>query len=207
MNIRCKLVENYKLTLGKEYEVGAESQDFYTIINDNGVGVRYSKRLFDVVQEVVVPPPPPARTERDVLNSIRLNGDRVYFTNIENIELSVPVVLSLSNSGISCGVRQITQINRQIQVIDEHFDLEEDDFLNIRKALFRKTIENIQRRLHNNNAAFGVMSTNVTGQDEGHLADEDMLSVLDSMAHKTSDAMRNPNSDRNIKVWILTSIE
>jgi len=206
MEIRCTVVENYKLTLGNIYEVHNESRDFYTIINDNGVGVRYAKRLFEEVQEVVVPPAPPARTEADMIASITFNtvNSRVQFVDLENTLRTVDNRFSQTGSNISCGVAETSGINNQIVTIDQLFDLDEDDYLEIRKALFKRCIEEyaINRR-QAGNRIMTIMSTNVSGRDGGAEADEDMLSVLDELAHRTSDTMENPNSHRNIKVWVM----
>ena len=48
-----------------------------------------------------------------------------------------------------------------------------------------------------------MMSTNVSGSDEGSSADEDMLSVLDYLSYLQTGATRNPNSGNDIKVWIM----
>ena len=207
MNITCTAVENYRLTLGKIYEVHDESRDFYTIINDNNVGVRYAKRLFATEEEIeAAAPTPPARTEADVIASITYNAtiSRVQFTDINNELQTVTKRFSVSGSNISCGVNQTSGINNQISEIDAFFDLDEDDFLAVRKALFTRCVEEYVLNIRNaGNQAMAILSTNVSGEDNDHEADEDMLEVLDTLAHKTSDTMRNPNSDRDIRVWIL----
>jgi hypothetical protein len=212
MNIRCISVENYKLTEGKIYAVASETRDFYSLLNDNNVGVRYSKRLFEVVPEgavqatPVAPPEPPRRTERDLVQSIEVNNGQVRFRDFENVVRAIPNNFARFDSNISCGVRCIGGINDQIATIDNFFNLDEDDFLTIRKALFTKSIEQYVQRLHLSGVALGVLSTNVTGQDGANIADEDILSVLDQIAMTTTDAVLNPNSDRNIKVWVLQSV-
>lgn len=201
MNIRCIAVENYKLTLDREYEVHNESRDFYTIINDNGVGVRYAKRLFSTEPEPVAVP---ARTEADMVTSITFNNNRVEYTDLNGDVKTIESRFRRQGCRVSCGVNEIQNINAQISVIDRQFDLDEDDYITIRKALLRRCIEEFV--LHSRNAgnqAFALMSTNVTGTDDGSEADEDMLMVLDELAHRTSDTMLNPNSGRNIRVWIM----
>ncbi len=212
MNVRCINVENYKLTEGKIYPIADETRDFYSLLNDNNIGVRYHKRLFEVVPEntvqaaPVAPPPPPRRTERDLVDSIGVENGSVVFRDFENRIQRINNRFSRNDSAISCGVRQISGINDQIRCIDGFFNLEDDDFITIRKALFKKCIEQYVQRAHLNGIAFGLLSTNTTGADSGHEADIDMLSVLDEIAHTTTEEKENPNSGRNIKVWVLQSI-
>lgn len=94
MRIRC--IDNNNnafraITLNNIYTVVLESRDMYTILNDNQVSARYSKRFFDVVADdvfrqqpvrngarvqAVVEAPRPAvvervrRTNQDIINSI-----------------------------------------------------------------------------------------------------------------------------------------
>jgi len=212
MNVRCINVENYKLTEGKIYPIADETRDFYSLLNDNNIGVRYHKRLFEVVPEnaqpaaPITPPPPPRRTERDLVGSIQVQTGVVTFRDFDNTVRTIQNRFTRTDSNISCGVKQISGINIQIQNIDNFFDLDEDDFITIRKALFKKCIEQyVQRNLLNGNA-FGLLSTNTSGEDGGHQADEDMLTVLDEMSNGHTTDVRNPNSDRNIKVWVLQSV-
>lgn len=201
MNVRCINTENYKLTEGKIYPVAEESRDFYKLLNDNNIGVRYHKRLFEVAPDVAAtPPPPPPRTEADLVASITITGGTVTFVDFDRTTKQVGNNFQRTDSNISCGVYQFSGINNQIQAIDRLFDLEEDDFITIRRALFKKCIEQyVQSPIR----AFGLLSTNVTGEDNGHQADEDMLRVLDEITEVKTPSVLNPNSDRNIKVWVL----
>lgn len=214
MRIKCIAVENYKLTEGKIYNAESESRDFYKLLNDHNIGVRYNKRLFELAEEgeieqvarparAVVPPPPPPLTERDLVESIRFLDGSVTFTNFDRTVKTVNNRFTRNDSSISCGVTQISGINSQIQLIDSFFE-DDDDYLTIRKALFTKCIEQYVRIDKLRGYIFGTLSTNTSGTDDGHIADEDMLSVLDELADTTTISRLNPNSDRNIKVWVMS---
>lgn len=204
MRIICTQNEDYKLTVGKVYEAEDSSRDFYKLLNDNNIGVRYHKRLFDVVPEEEAVPEvqaPPARTEQDMISSITFERGNVNYTDLENNVIVISNCFTRFDSNISCGVKSYNGINNQIQRINEKFDFDQDDFIEIRKALFKACIENYTR--HPTSDAFRLFSTNVSGEDNGFLADEDMLSVLDEMANAVSESRENPNSGRSIKVWVL----
>lgn len=210
MEIRCINAENYKLTVDKVYQAELDGRDFYKLLNDNNIGVRYHKRLFELATATparparpATPPPPPPRTEADLVQSITVRGGNVVFTDFDRTEKIVNSVFTGTGSAISCGVIQVNNINGQIQEIDGFFDLDEDDFITIRKALFKKCIEQYVQRTIARTQAFALLSTNTSGRDNGHEADEDMLAVLDEVAEVNTASRENPNSRRQIKVWVL----
>jgi len=218
MEIRCINAENYKLTVDKIYQAELDGRDFYKLLNDNNIGVRYHRRLFEVSAAAtpgrpqpaparpVTPPPPPPRTERDLVESITIRGGLVSFQDFDRQWKNIQNRFSNSDSAISCGVKQISGINAQIQEIDGKFDLDEDDFITIRKALFKKCLEEYVQNTLLRRQAYGVLSTNTSGRDDGHDADEDMLVVLNEFAQVHTVDRANPNSNRNIKVWVLGGV-
>jgi hypothetical protein len=214
MEIRCINAENYKLTVDKVYQAETDGRDFYKLLNDNNVGVRYHKRLFEATGNTrpaaparpTPPPPPPPRTEADLVASITVRDGHVVFTDFDRTEKRVANQFSGTGSAISCGAIQVIGINGQIQTIDVLFELTEDDFITIRKALFKKCIEQYVQRNIARAQAFALLSTNTSGRDNGHEADEDMLSVLDEVAEVNTASRENPNSRRQIKVWVLQGI-
>ena len=203
MRIICISNENYKLTVGKAYEAEESSRDFYRLINDANVGVRYHKRLFEVEEneEVPVAPEPepePVRTEQDLIDSIRVENGLVRFTDVDNQDVIIRNRFGCTDSTISCGVKQYSGINDTLQEIDRQFNLEEGDFLDIRKALFKACIEAYCTR-----GTFKLFSTNVEGVDHGFVMEEDFVSVLDNLAKVVTPSEVNENSGRRIKVWVL----
>lgn len=218
MEIRCINAENYKLTVDKIYQAEPDGRDFYKLLNDNNIGVRYHKRLFEddatttpdrpqpAPARPVAPPPPPPRTERDLVDSITIRNDAVAFQDFDRQWKTIINNFSSNDSQISCGVKQISGINSQIEGIDNHFDLDEDDFITIRKALFRKCLEQYVQNTLLRRQAYGILSTNTSGTDNGHDADEDMLAVLNEFSQVHTVDRENPNSNRNIKVWILEGV-
>lgn len=189
MNKICKNAKNYKLTEGQEYEILGEEDGYVRIINDSGKNVRYDASLFE---DVFIPP---ARTEQDCINSITYNGTTLQYTDInENIK-SVNVSLQRqSNNDFSCGINRIVNINNLCDYLGYEWfvDTEEDDFIELKKALFR-TVFNYYTI--DSSKGMWMCSTN---QDAGN---EDYHNLLTELSTHDSGWFRNPNSGNQIKVW------
>jgi hypothetical protein len=213
MDIRCINAENYKLTVGRTYQAEPDGRDFYKLLNDNNIGVRYHRRLFENLPATAAgrpqsaparpatPPPPPPRTERDLVQSIAIRNGQIVFTDFDRNVKVIENQFIKRNTEISCGVAQISGINGQINHIDDFFDLDNDDYITIRKALFKKSLEHYVMTEQLSDRAFGLLSTNITG------GDEDLLTVLDDLAVSATDAENNPNSGNLIKIWVLARAE
>src|SRR5688572_6475631 len=79
--VKCTNTGGYRLTENNLYNVLREEGNFYILRNDAGKTVRYSNEFFtEEVEEAVVA----ARTEEDVIASIRVTDGIVEFTDFNN---------------------------------------------------------------------------------------------------------------------------
>lgn len=189
----------FKITIGKEYDVIKQEDNFIIIENDNSKVVRYSLDLFkDVKREAAAPPPPPRRTERDLINSIRRNGSAVTFVDFENnIKRLDANRIDVSGSNISCGVNQINpimnyfdDITRTVNGLDTDEDLKD-----LRNELLYALLSTRLQRL---SIRFIVYSY------PKYPRYEDFTTYLATISDvQTPDAKRNPNSGNNILVGVI----
>ncbi len=197
--VRCINTKGYALTNRGEYELISEENGFVKIINDNGFTARYNKELFQNIRgpreprpEPVVQPPPPIRTERNVIESVRVNNGNITFTDIDNSVITIQSVLVNAPTSISCGIHQIHELNTIINRLHAQVP-GNDDRLELKKRILKLTIiDHITNRTER--GEIYLMSTN-TGYDE------DLLPVLDEISHFQSEEVVNPNSDNLIKMW------
>ena len=209
MNKICINPKNYKLTQGKVYEILDEEDGYYLLVNDSNKTVRYYSDLFGDIEEVnetveaFTPPPPPARTEADVISSLNVTsgGQRCTVTYVDLNNQSVTfqtdtIVISLTD--ISCGIRQMHDINDILSSIDNNVSTDEDDLLELRKEIVKRVISLI---IHYNrgNTRWMLMSTN---NDDSY---EDYFDVFDSLAQTNLGWENNPNSGNDIKLWVFNS--
>lgn len=209
--IRCIETSGYKLTEGKEYDLLKSEGGFHFLVNDNGKTVRYNSDFFEEVEdvpvEVIAPPPPPARTEQDLINSIMVQGDNITFVDFDNNNKSITKKLNSENHmGASCGIGDVMGLLDTTTNIDNIVNNlnHDDDLIRLRKALFRKSIEQYILVNPDSNRGAYIASCNINDVDgDGQYLTEDYVTVLDGMANVTSKVFENPNSDNNIKFWIF----
>lgn len=204
MNKICINPKNYKLTQGKPYLIVEEEEDYILIINDNNKTQRYAKDLFEDEVEAIpdAPPPPPRRTEQDCINSIsiitneRTNNIELRYNDIENNENTITYFGTISESRNSCGIREYDGLNSIMHLILENINTEEEDMIDLQKALFSAFIKYL---LYNNigNSRWMTFSTNQLTENE------DFYTVLDELAQVSTPWEENPNSRSMIKLWIL----
>lgn len=207
MNKICTNPKNYKLTQGKVYEILEEEDGYFLLINDSNKTVRYYSDLFadaeEVVQEVA-PPPPPTRTEEDVISSLTVAyaGTRQCSVNYRDLNDNVVNFLThqiaVNDTNISCGIRQLYNINDFLESIDNAVTTEEDDLLELKKQIVKKALELLIEATRAN-SRWMLMSTN---NNEFH---EDYYEVFDSLAQTNLGWEENPNSGNDIKLWVFNS--
>ena len=205
MNKICINPKNYKLTQGKVYEILEEEDGYFLLVNDSNKTVRYYSDLFDDVEvvETVAPPPPPARTEEDVISSLNITYGNsrcnVTYVDLNNQNISFRTnTIGISTTDISCGVRQMYNINDILSGIDNHVSTTDDDFLELRKEIVKRVISLLIN--HNRgNSRWMLMSTN---NDDRY---EDYFEVFDSLAQTNLGWENNPNSGSEIKLWVFNS--
>lgn len=204
----CTNPKNYKLTLDKKYTVVIDEGETVMIINDSNKLVRYYKDLFEEVEEEIIPEPLPVivRTEQDLIDSIvTSNGTRTTYVDFDGEIIEIGNYLNTINndSDFSCGIKNITNINSQIngiyEVIEETSEKAEEDLPLLTKAVIKHHFKNYIRYKSNNgyNGGIYLMSCNTTG---GGL-DEEVVDILNEISDFNTEPELNPNSNNQIKLW------
>ena len=208
MNKICINPKNYKLTQGKVYEILDEEDGYFLLVNDSNKTVRYYSDLFDDViaipdEETIAPPAPSVRTETDVISSLNVtyNNNRcnVMYVDLNNQTVNFQTnTIGISETVISCGIRQMCNINNILLSIDNNVSTADDDLLELRKEIVKRVISLL---IHYNrgNSRWMLMSTN---NDSSF---EDYFDVFDSLAQTNLGWENNPNSGNDIKLWVFNS--
>ena len=206
MNKICINPKNYKLTQGKVYEILDEEDGYFLLVNDSNKTVRYYSDLFGDIEEAVeevAPPPPPARTEADVISSLNVTcvGQRctVTYVDLNNQTVNFQTsTIGIFGTDISCGIRQMSNINNILSSIDNNVSTADDDLLELKKEIVKRVISLL---IHYNrgNSRWMLMSTN---NDSSF---EDYFEVFDSLAQTNLGWENNPNSGNDIKLWVFNS--
>ena len=208
MNKICTNPKNYKLTQGKIYEILDEEDGYFLLVNDSNKTVRYYSDLFDDViaipdEETIAPPAPPARTEADVISSLNVTHSN-YRCNVTYVDLNnQPVTfqtstIGISGTDISCGIRQMSNINDILSSIDNNVSTADDDLLELKKEIVKRVISLLINR-NRGNSRWMIMSTN---NDDTF---EDYFEVFDSLAQTNLGWEVNLNSGNEIKLWVFNS--
>lgn len=195
--IKCIENNGYNITVGNVYLLLQESQDFYFVVNDNNKTVKYSKQMFELVEEEAPQVIEPVkRTEQDMIDSIVWNNNSVRFNDLDNNVVNVNNAFSDYGTEASCGIKAIDGLDATLQYINAAVP-EDDDYLELRKAIFKIILKNrIIYKYAGDNCAMRILSTTAN-------QDSDMLSVLDEMANMVSEVKNNPNSGNDIKMWVF----
>lgn len=200
MKVTCNNPKNYALTRNNEYEVLRQEGDFLIIINDNDRAQRYSAELFGEVQEEPIAPAAPVvpRTEADMINSIRIDGDgTMVFNDLQNDEIFIePRIDTSDRMEASCGIGDCFGIDEVCIAIDEVVNDLDDDYIALRKALLTKRLEYDIENPEEDRGMF-IISTAINNIDDRY------IEVLDLASDTQSDVVRNPNSGNQIKAWIF----
>jgi hypothetical protein len=194
--IKCINEGPYKITLDKEYNLVKTEGNYYFLQNDSLKLVRYSKDFFEEVQNnitleeesnVVI-----SLTEAQVIASISEDGSAFTDNNGEFVELDL-CFLSASESTISCGIIEFQGINDLISSIEEEVPTVDSDRIELKRSIFKKVIK---YSVSQQKCAIALFSTNVD-------FDEDILPALDEVSDVVSKTVINPNSENNIKLWMM----
>lgn len=226
--IKCKKLGNViSISLNNEYEILNESETRYTLINDKGIQKNYCKSLFDIIPEeepvfepiVVIP----VIEEFEIVTNIDENNpeNSIYFkVDIQftpNFIFSKKInQLNYSGSNISCGVKQIYNIDGFIMEINNlksgiqeyinnnvnNFTLP-DDFnideiiLDIVRSLIQDMIGYFQDEDSYVNTGIVIMSTTQNSINECIILKESLNEV------STVIEAFNPNSGNMITMWSI----
>ena len=147
MKIICKKQGETKLiSIDSEYEVIDQSETRYTILNDKGIQKNYSKKLFEVAEEVpamAVRAPRAPRQPRQVppvviepvvviptVNELVITTSADYVNGLINFRVKTQFMnnaifefdirsLSIYGSNISCGIKDVEGFNGFMQRFSE----------------------------------------------------------------------------------------
>lgn len=184
MKVKCINQHNYKdITVGNEYEVVEILEDFYHITANSGNVKSYNKKYFELVTEPVI----------EDVNEVGVVEEEekedviiVEYVNTDGISISINgeiFNLNYYNVAGNCGVHSYNGVNYL-------FDSCKND-----KELFKKSILAIIEVFEeSNNGCMLIFSTN----DEMY----EIWEVLDEVMDMQSEAVNNPNSDMDVKLWI-----
>ena len=183
MKVRCINQNNYKdITVGNEYEVVEILENFYHITANSGNVRSYNKKYFELIPE-------PAIEDVDEVGIVEVEEEDTIIVNYVNSG-GISILINgnetkLNYYGVAgnCGIYSFNGINDLF------------DFCNNDKELFQKAIlEIIKVFAESKNGCMLIFSTN----DEMY----EIWEVLDEVMDMQSEAVNNPNSDMNVKLWI-----
>lgn len=201
--IKCLSTGGYKLTVDKEYDVLREEEGFYIIVNDKNRTQRYSSGFFEIIEEevVVVVEEPVKKTEDELIASIRIEGGSVVFDDFdgETIELSNKFSTT-DRLSASCGIGDVEGIDATYEKIQSKLngaDYNDDDYLKLRKELFKACVIQYIKVDPNESRGAYILSTALQNVDDW------VIEVLDEISETTSNTFNNPNSGNIIKFWTI----
>lgn len=202
MTKTCINAKNYKLTVGKVYEIIEEEGDFYTLINDANKAVSYSSALFKntpkekpvkVAPPVPVPPPVVITHLEDVNITVNHNNN-VYLHIVANNGTTVTSTISVSGSNSSCGIQEFNGVQAFTTSIAQCFNgIQNKDFTfdELLTVCFEKIFEELGE-----NMTYLISVRN----DYDHF---ETLSLVLTALSDTSISKVNPNSGHQITSWLL----
>lgn len=182
MKVKCINQGNFKnITEGNEYEIISVYENLYCITADNGVKMNYSKRYFEIIPEPIIEDIDEIGVEENQEDEINITfngeGDIAYEVNGNDSTLEFYEVAS------NCGVKSYHGVNYLFENCD------------CNKDLFKKVIEVIiEEVVERDNSCMLIFSTNSSYMD--------IWTVLDEIMDFSSEAVENPNSDMDVKLWI-----
>ena len=183
MKVKCINQNNYKdITVGNEYEVVEILENFYHITANSGNVRSYNKKYFELVAEPVI-------EDVDEVGVVEVEEEDTIIVNYVNSG-GISILINgnetkLNYYGVAgnCGIYSFNGINDLF------------DFCNNDKELFQKAIlEIIKVFAESKNGCMLIFSTN----DEMY----EIWEVLDEVMDMQSEAVNNPNSDMDVRLWI-----
>ena len=206
----CTNPKTYKLTLGVKYTIITDEGDSVMIINDNNKAARYYKELFEEVDDEIIPEPEPVvvRTEQDLIDSITSVGLMTTCVDFQNENIIIPNTLNIvgNSNSFSCGVKNITDITEQLDIIYDNISNTEDiigeDLPMLTKAIVKHHFKNFIKHQvsHGFNAGVYLMSCNISG-DVGTGLNEETVNILNEISDFNTEPQLNPNSGNYIMIW------
>lgn len=195
--------KHFALTKGKEYDVLSTEGRQVSIVNDNNVTSSYWLSLFaegKKDKEVAEPEPVVVIPTADViLATLIVSTTEINFT-VNGSNYNTLNILGDSGTQISCGIRQISNVNAFIDVITEYIESELEELPaatrnEVVMAIFRKVI--LAQMQNVTAVGMFLVSTNTNYSEFARI---DTILTEFTVASYTRE---NPNSGNEIKIWVL----
>lgn len=180
-----------------------EDAEYFLCVNDRGKEARYSIGLFEAPAPVV--PPRRIPSYQEIIDNIVIddNEERVYSV-VDGVEYEIlddiNPFLEENNLEISCGVKELSEIDDLFAIIHNKLDRMVFEF-NVDRADLGKVIlkKCIEAQISAMNVAFVILSTTLARTEEIEV----LNSIVEERGGTVTDARRNPNSGNEIKVWTI----
>lgn len=182
MKVKCINQGNFKnITTGNEYEVYLDNGEMWSVMTDDLSVRNYSKKYFEIIPNPIIEDEDEIGIEESREDEINIafngEGDIDYEVNGNDATLEFYEVAS------NCGVKSYHGIN----YLFENCDCNKDLFKNVIEVIIEEVVER-------NNSCMLIFSTNSSYMD--------IWTVLDEVMDFSSEAVENPNSDMDVKLWI-----
>lgn len=182
MKVKCINQGIFKnITKGNEYEVYSDNGEMWSVVTDDLLVRNYSKKYFEIIPNPIIENEDEIGVEESRKDEINITfngeGDITYEVNGNDSTLEFYEVAS------NCGVKSYHGVNYLFENCD------------CNKDLFKKVIEEIIGEvIDRGNSCMLIFSTNSSYMD--------IWTVLDEVMDFSSEAIENPNSDIDVKLWI-----
>ena len=156
-------------------------KNIYCITADNGVKMNYSKRYFEVIPEPII-------EDTDEVGVVEIHEDEIKITFNGEGDIAYEVndndaTLEFYEVASNCGVKSYHGVNYLFENCNSN------------PELFKKVIEAIiEEVIERDNSCMLIFSTNSSYRD--------IWTVLDEVMDFSSEEVKNPNSDMDVKLWI-----
>lgn len=201
MIVTCINPNGYNLTLNSQYTVLTERGDFYTINNDKGITVIYSKKLFTTItttnNDIPTPVEKKQLSDTDILNSLNITeyDEDSFIINVDTDDgkYTIAYTLDINQTSISCGIIEIYGLQAQLEEIRDVLINKSDTlYISILNKILEATIDCFIE------GVFVILSSNTNYK---------YFDILNKAIYKLNVVSEvegiNPNSENNIVLWTI----
>ena len=182
MKVKCINQNNYKdITVGNEYEVVEILENFYHITANSGNVRGYNKKYFELIPEPVI-------EDVDEVGVVEEEEPKIIidYVNSNGIKMTVNgngATMTYYNVAGNCGIYSYNGLN-------DLFDSCDCDVELFKKAMLAIIETFIDAKI----GCMLIFSTNYEF--------EEIWNVMDEIMDTQSEAVNNPNSEMDVKLWI-----